>query len=986
VESPRREYVAFLSHTYADDAVARRLHKALEKYRLPRGVADSEAKGRRNLLYPVFRDRDEAASGELGGRLREALRASRALVVMCSPHAATSEWIDAEVRYFQELGKGDKIFAYIVDGEPNASAQRGVECLPPALRADQHRSLSDDVPQGVLAADARPGRDGPHRAFLKLVAGILNLNLGRLIDREARRRRWRQLQATAAAIALSVATAFGGALFIQNQNQKARQLAQEAIDFVKAAGGCTLGDSDCILSLKLALAFYEYDRPWFSAYDRALALKATLPAIDFTRDKFLVWRSGLQLRDILQDQKDQTTVGFVVVDQEYRRFYLDRDLRLTHRISSVSPILEPLTKIGFSDLKSPSALIGRTLDMSASGDMLLTRELAAPSPPNERSHTDTFHLRVRDSRTGNLLIDFGQLDEIVEHARFSPTGQYVLAALKHNDEVDLVKIWNLRSRMLICNKQAPQNPFRPGARTNAFSATDFDKHSDRWFIAPKGRELELYELPSCALTGRYKAADLVKPRLPSSNWTDADYSANTNLTVTNFATTPDNSLVAASFLDYKIRVWNRVGAGQVGNFDGNIGAIQSVRFSSDGRLLIGAGSDGIAVWDVATKKLIVRIGPLNVWARDSQIVADGTSLVGLLDDGSARLWRVNDGRLLATYGGTSEAGAIILSGDGNRYAISNDAGEVVVGAVADGSEVFRVGLFDRVVTSGEMALDNEGSTLGVVGADRRVRIYEIPNGGMARNVDLQLSSLKDLPANLIAFVKTGIFVAPQGGGLRAFDLSSGKTFDLFNSPTKAIALTTEAATNRALIAVSDGSLRLYDETSEQALVVRAKFFSNDDLENIHAMSLFGNRALVAVGDTVKVVELDDSNRDLTSPVETGWIVRAVDSKGCRLFLASADRKYTFRVVDCRSGKDVVINTWYGELSGSGMMAAAFYPLKDSLIVSTGGITTSWQFERDIDWLHKLACAALPLDDRAISVSEMRRFPALAFAPKQLCRS
>jgi WD40 repeat protein len=250
VEGTGPEYAAFLSYASADDAVARRLHKALEKYRLPRGVADSEAKGRRNLLYPVFRDRDEAASDELGGRLREALRASRALVVMCSPHAATSEWIDAEVRYFQELGKGDKIFAYIVDGEPNASAQRGVECLPPALRADQHRSLSDDVPQGVLAADARPGRDGPHRAFLKLVAGILNLNLGRLIDCEARRRRWRQLQATAAAIALSVATAFGGALFIQNQNQKARQLTKEAMNLLTPGRS----EEDRYSAIRLAIA------------------------------------------------------------------------------------------------------------------------------------------------------------------------------------------------------------------------------------------------------------------------------------------------------------------------------------------------------------------------------------------------------------------------------------------------------------------------------------------------------------------------------------------------------------------------------------------------------------------------------------------------------------------------------------------------------------------------------------------------------------
>ena len=88
------EYAAFLSYANADDAVARRVHRALEQYRLPRGVADSEIRGQRNPLYPVFRDRNEAASGELGGQLQEALRASRALVVVCSPHAAASEWVN----------------------------------------------------------------------------------------------------------------------------------------------------------------------------------------------------------------------------------------------------------------------------------------------------------------------------------------------------------------------------------------------------------------------------------------------------------------------------------------------------------------------------------------------------------------------------------------------------------------------------------------------------------------------------------------------------------------------------------------------------------------------------------------------------------------------------------------------------------------------------------------------------------------------------
>ena len=77
------------------------LHKAIETYRVPsRLVGTTTAAGvipRR--LAPIFRDRDELPSAtDLGGKVDEALAASANLIVICSPAAATSRWVDAEVR------------------------------------------------------------------------------------------------------------------------------------------------------------------------------------------------------------------------------------------------------------------------------------------------------------------------------------------------------------------------------------------------------------------------------------------------------------------------------------------------------------------------------------------------------------------------------------------------------------------------------------------------------------------------------------------------------------------------------------------------------------------------------------------------------------------------------------------------------------------------------------------------------------------------
>ena len=101
------------------------------------------------------------------------------MIVICSPHAAASRWVNEEIRTFKAMGRADRIFCLIVDGEPFASMiekSEEVECLPPALRfhAEPDGTLTDRR-SDPLAADAREGKDGRSSALLKLIAGILNV-------------------------------------------------------------------------------------------------------------------------------------------------------------------------------------------------------------------------------------------------------------------------------------------------------------------------------------------------------------------------------------------------------------------------------------------------------------------------------------------------------------------------------------------------------------------------------------------------------------------------------------------------------------------------------------------------------------------------------------------------------------------------------------------------------------------------------------------
>ena len=211
MDSPK--YVAFLSYSHRDAKWGSWLHKALESYRPPRQlVGKVTARGPvPKRVSPVFRDREELASAtDLGSMLIEALRLSACQIVICSPSAARSKWVNEEILAFKRLGREDRIFCLIVDGEPNASdnpAQADEECFPPALR---YRLGPDGELSSVrtepIAADARPGKDGRNHAKLKLIAGLLGVGFDALRQREQQRRQRRLFAIASGAIAGMVLT------------------------------------------------------------------------------------------------------------------------------------------------------------------------------------------------------------------------------------------------------------------------------------------------------------------------------------------------------------------------------------------------------------------------------------------------------------------------------------------------------------------------------------------------------------------------------------------------------------------------------------------------------------------------------------------------------------------------------------------------------------------------------------------------------------
>ena len=175
------KYFAFISYSSHDIAWGKKLQKKLEGYRMPSTLC-SEHGWQRNPIKPVFFAPTDIQPEDLDEELKERLKASRNLIVICSPHSAKSDWVGKEIAFFHSLGRASSIHFFIVDSIPH-SGNSETECFNPIVKTlEIPEILGANIHEKVFKSPWL----NRERAYIQLITKLLGVEFDSIWQRHRR--------------------------------------------------------------------------------------------------------------------------------------------------------------------------------------------------------------------------------------------------------------------------------------------------------------------------------------------------------------------------------------------------------------------------------------------------------------------------------------------------------------------------------------------------------------------------------------------------------------------------------------------------------------------------------------------------------------------------------------------------------------------------------------------------------------------------------
>lgn len=254
-----RSYDAFVSYSHAEDrGVAQKLRAGIEMYAKP---------WYRQRALRVFLDVSSlAAEPALWPSVERALSGSEWFVLVTSPTAAASKWVDREIRWWLDNRPAERLMVVVADGtlawdEDAGDFDDASTALPPALRgafSDEPRWAT--VPPGASEKD-EPTDAEMHEAVVAVGARIHRTTPeeleGNAVRERKRTRRW--VVGTISILTLLLAAAVVAGAIALSERASAIDQAHVALSRQVATLSERIAARNLDVAMQLAAAAYRID-------------------------------------------------------------------------------------------------------------------------------------------------------------------------------------------------------------------------------------------------------------------------------------------------------------------------------------------------------------------------------------------------------------------------------------------------------------------------------------------------------------------------------------------------------------------------------------------------------------------------------------------------------------------------------------------------------------------------------------------------------
>lgn len=724
-------YDAFISYSHtADGTLAAALQSALHSFAKPWY--------KRRALH-IFRDQTNlAVNPALWSSIREALDQAFFFILLASPEAAASPWVEKEVEYW--IGKNGPSHVLVALTGGSLKWDHSSASFTPEHTTALPANLLRAFPEEPLFLDLRWARNGDaplrlreprfHEAVLQLAATLHNRPKDELDGEDIRNQRHTRVLAASGVIAILLASLFA---FLQTRASHEESLQNLAARL--AANSVKVLTDSPDRAREAALLAIESTRiaPSFEGNSALRAAVSLLPAnaqfyppessdpaervrdIIFSRDGATVAVARDDGSTQLIDVVNKKPIGYFTPDEQpaasielptaTQSAPLDNSAAVSAAFNSSASLLGVGARDGVVHVW---ALPGGREILRISHGAPVSQVSFHPKANQLATASDDGHVRVFDVARAAVVADFKCRDKIVSTS-FSPGGD-LLAALSSEGVVSLFDPVHRKLLRTLGGGEAGFNvAFSDKGKRVAIASGDF---ASVWDVS-SGRQL---------LKATHAAGS---EALPPRQW------------------------------------------------------IVSAAISSDGEFLAYAarGDNMARVWNVETGRETLELKHDSTVAAVS-FNADGTKLGTGSYDGTARVWELPSGRELERVSHAGGAEVVAFSLTSSRFAAGGMDGSV---SISENRRADRPASFDLPAEVRSVAFSPDGRRFAIgttsVHFEPLVRIVEI-SGNILRDIEFHGAPVIDK----LVFVDPNDVIAQWGNKLFLIAIDQAKVTALPDVP------------------------------------------------------------------------------------------------------------------------------------------------------------------------------------------------------------